>query len=105
MASASFSVFRNRADGKYWGILHLGPNRFIYTRYSYRTPAMTIRRLFYNQNTNLMANATRAEILRWIRNAGVNRLSKTEVRNAIFSNRNLANHVGAIIGLHAVRRR
>ena len=105
MATPALSVYRNRADGKYWGILHISPNRFIYTRYSYRTPEMTIRRLFYNQNTNLMGNATRAEINRWVRNAGVNKLSQTEIRNAIESNRNLKNYVGAVIGLHSARRR
>lgn len=97
------SVYRNKSNGKYWGIYSVGGNKYIFTRYSYSTPVMAIRRLFYNRNTNWVANGTRANINAWIRNTPVTKLSSNQVVNAIKSNRNLTNLLNASAVMTALR--
>jgi site-specific recombinase XerD len=87
-----YHLYRNRGDGRYWAILRLG-NRYIYTRSSYASPLMALRKLVYQQNTNLMSNATQANINQWIASSPVERVNNVTARQILQTDQNLYNHL------------
>ena len=93
-STTGYMLFKNRATGRFWGVLRVGPN-FIYTQSSYVNPLLALRRLVNRQNTNLMANASLANMRHWFGTAGVNRLANNNVVALIRSDPNLNNKVTA----------
>ena len=80
-----YHLYQNNSDGRYWAILKSGPNRFIYTRYSYESPLLALKRLTYRQNSNLMATGTSQEINHWIYTTPV---KKVNIRGFVKTNNN-----------------